>query len=862
MFSRILDLGNRFGYQLAKALGEAEVEPGILIDLRKSKEGAPISHPLFQSILPYDNVNPDHIFINTSTIGFGLYIAPGSGADIQRLKAHANLIKHRLPDGFDLSVLMFKHQFVANDLFRGFKDILKKGGIYASIAEMSIRYHVNAVKRGYKNKRNLPAALCDYQVFMFVSAKSKKVSHDALMQVRISFESELQVMGYGHTRLTVTDFVTLMRVITSPIQNEIEWPNVQVDASQKLSVSLVKPKTEVLIQDAHIDFNVLNDEGEPQHTRVVNLAIDKWPEKFVLWSQPDLYANVFNPDKGIQCPFLISFTVRGSQLDANRSEAKSKSESLAKGNNAVQRMLNPRLTDEISDWSHGYQEISKGNMSLHDTFYNIVLFTNKEDSVRHVAQAIAAYREFGFEVSQQSKLSFSRYLASLPFFLSEGYFEDLKFLNQTKRLNHYACANQLPLIADFKGSPKGMLLPTYRHQLAYVDTFDGKSLPISNYNFVTVGSPGSGKSLLNQWRILNGLASGEKIFVLDLGDSYKHLCELVGGTYINAANIALNPFTLFDFDGEVEIEGKVMTNHSQIRDLLAIMASPHTPISGIQNDYLLEAVIACHRQFGNQTCIDNVLVELTHMNTQHPNGPDSRLNDLIVHLKKFGKEGMYGHMFNSATPFLANPDFVVLEMGEFENNPDLLTIIMFVMIVVIQGQFYHTDRNRRKLCIIDEAWRFLVGNFNPIAARFIEQGFRTARKYNAAFGVIFQQIGDLYGSLQGQAIAASSDIKFILRQGNFEHYIKENPNAFDERQVRLIRDFGEAGAQGFSNVLVQYGNAYTFHRYFADPFTRVLFSSNAEEFFEIETLMQSGLSLADAVLKVAESRYGDELCEA
>ena len=28
-------------------------------------------------------------------------------------------------------------------------------------------------------------------------------------------------------------------------------------------------------------------------------------------------------------------------------------------------------------------------------------------------------------------------------------------------------------------------------------------------------------------------------------------------------------------------------------------------------------------------------------------------------------------MFNSATPFIANPDFVVLEMGEFENNPDI-----------------------------------------------------------------------------------------------------------------------------------------------------------------------------------------------
>ena len=42
----------------------------------------------------------------------------------------------------------------------------------------------------------------------------------------------------------------------------------------------------------------------------------------------------------------------------------------------------------------------------------------------------------------------------------------------------------------------------------------------------------------------------------------------------------------------------------------------------------------------------------------------------------------------------------------------------------------------------------------------------------------------------------------------------------------------------------------------------MLFSSNAEEFFEIEKLMQNGLCLADAVLKVAERRYGDELCVA
>ena len=101
-----------------------------------------------------------------------------------------------------------------------------------------------------------------------------------------------------------------------------------------------------------------------------------------------------------------------------------------------------------------------------------------------------------------------------------------------------------------------------------------------------------------------------------------------------------------------------------------------------------------------------------------------------------------------------------------------------------------------------------------------------------------------------------------MRQGNFEDYLQDNPKSFDEKQQRLIKGFGEAESQGFSSLMVQYGNAYTFHRYFADPFTRVLFSSNAEEFSAIEALQKQGLSLEQAVYQIAEKHYGDELCNA
>ncbi|MDF1931738.1 hypothetical protein PGH45_19085 [Legionella pneumophila] len=62
-------------------------------------------------------------------------------------------------------------------------------------------------------------------------------------------------------------------------------------------------------------------------------------------------------------------------------------------------------------------------------------------------------------------------------------------------------------------------------------------------------------------------------------------------------------------------------------------------------------------------------------------------------------------------------------MGELELNPELLTIVMFVMIVIIQGQFYHSDRRREKRCIIDEAWRFLARGSNPVCASFMSRAF-------------------------------------------------------------------------------------------------------------------------------------------
>ena len=49
-----------------------------------------------------------------------------------------------------------------------------------------------------------------------------------------------------------------------------------------------------------------------------------------------------------------------------------------------------------------------------------------------------------------------------------------------------------------------------------------------------------------------------------------------------------------------------------------------------------------------------------------------------------------------------------------------------------------------------------------------------------------------------------------------------------------------------------------FHRYFSDPFSRILFSSSGDEFGEIESLTASGVPLSEAIARVAQKYYGAE----
>lgn len=137
--------------------------------------------------------------------------------------------------------------------------------------------------------------------------------------------------------------------------------------------------------------------------------------------------------------------------------------------------------------------------------------------------------------------------------------------------------------------------------------------------------------------------------------------------------------------------------------------------------------------------------------------------------------------------------FSVLEMGELKDKPDLLAAVMFSMMIYVEQRMYLSDRQQPKVCLIDEA-RKLLSKDNKRSEDFIENGYRTARKYNGAYITITQGIEDFDGqkaSGAAKAARANSSFKIILRQNRdaFRKYCWITRRPLTALSGRLSRAF-------------------------------------------------------------------------
>lgn len=123
---------------------------------------------------------------------------------------------------------------------------------------------------------------------------------------------------------------------------------------------------------------------------------------------------------------------------------------------------------------------------------------------------------------------------------------------------------------------------------------------------------------------------------------------------------------------------------------------------------------------------------------------DPIAKNLAMALYPYSKNGMYGKYVNGKSNVDYTNNFVVLDLDALNVMKDLqVVVLLMLMMQITQIMYLSGDKKRRKLCIIDEAWRLMdSGETGTVshAAKSIEEGYRVARKHGGSFMSLTQKL--------------------------------------------------------------------------------------------------------------------------
>lgn len=322
-------------------------------------------------------------------------------------------------------------------------------------------------------------------------------------------------------------------------------------------------------------------------------------------------------------------------------------------------------------------------------------------------------------------------------------------------MNSSPIAASFPFMSAELTSDNGILYGVNRHNNSLI-LFDRFSL--QNANMVVFATSGAGKSYAVKLEVLRSLMMGTDIIIIDPEMEYSHLCEAVGGTYINislASESKVNPFDLprpvgQQISTEDIIRSAVITTKGLIRIMFGALSAQE---DSIMDRALLEAY--AKKDINPSSDLTTVEPPIMQDLLEVLEGMEGAEN-LVLKLQKY-TDGTFSGLFNSPTNVNMNNQLVVFSVRDLEDELRPMAIYTLVNYV---WNIVRSERKKRML-IIDEAWWLMT---HEDSARFIYALVKRCRKYYLGVTTITQDVNDFLRSQYGQAIVNNSALQMLLRQ--------------------------------------------------------------------------------------------------
>ncbi|MDR2275367.1 MAG: TraG family conjugative transposon ATPase [Sphingobacterium sp.] len=392
---------------------------------------------------------------------------------------------------------------------------------------------------------------------------------------------------------------------------------------------------------------------------------------------------------------------------------------------------------------------------------------------------------------------------------------------------------------------------------------------VTNRNLFVCGGSGGGKSMLMNHMLRTLYEEGAHCVVIDVGGSYKGLCDLIGGYYFIYTEdnpIRFNPFYLED--GEIlDTERK-----ESLKTLLFALwkqsdekysRSEYVAISNAVTAYYFNLekhpeIFPCFNSFydflvGHYRSI---------LEDSRVNPKDFDFENFLYVLNPYYRGGEFDYLLNAEEKLeFLKERFIVFELDNIKSHE-----ILFPVATIIISQMFIAKmrklRGLRKVLAIDEAW---IAIAKSGMASFIKYLYKTIRKFNGIPALITQEVDDLISSpIIKETVVNLSDTKIFLDMRKFMNKFDslQHVLGLSEKAKTLMlsinrandpsRNYREALVDQGGEVLKVYRNELSIEEYLS-------YSTEENEKVRVQQYAQEHGGMKEGIEKLAQEIRNEKL---
>lgn len=671
-----------------------------------------------------------------------------------------------------------------------------------------------------------PKGLGATKKFSAEFAKGYEERLQTLVQAIESARSLLSNLGFYSETLSKENLIELIyRHLNPKRANEISPPKLKVVTD---SIENESPRSQLVFADLILDQEDFVLDGF--RTRI--LSLKTLPES----TFAGMMAGFLSFD--FKFELIFSFNIPEQSKEMNGLEQKRRmAHSLTA--NSHGRVSDLEGESRLSQTTDLIREIIESGQKIFEAELLLILREENSSQVQKLLnlktkEVLSRFKTLsGAEGIQEGVSSWKVFSKSLPGAPIE--------LIRKKKMKTNNLVDFLPLYGSSLGDDLPLVLTHTRQGGIYsINPYDVK---LTNYNMLVTGSSGSGKSFASNFFLLQQLARNTKVFIIDIGGSYKKLCELLDGQYFEinlSEKYSINPFELQN--------PHLMPSGEKIKGLVSIVEQMVVD----QGEKLSRF---------DRVQIEEALTSIFEAFIKGGNNRSPLISDFQKFCEKSNEEGLrriakllfpwvgntpYGKLLDRAAAISSEKSVVAFDLKGLAQYPDLQSVMILILTNFILDQV-ENDRTTPKRVLLDESWSLLQ---SPAASSFMEYAARTFRKTGSGITFVTQGVEEIVQSPIASAILNNTATKLVMLQRGDTNALKDALR-LNNQEIRIIQSL-EQRKGVFSEGFLMNGDSRQVIRIFPSPLEYWISTSDARDNQFLEKIIaDNNVPLTEAVQMAA-----------